>query len=200
MLLTIGIIATCYAFAFYLIQNNPTLPEKKLTSQTKEKDTDYTIANQTNENQISQYRGNQLATGSSPFESCFGKGKFKGNATLTIKNGASSDAIVCLYNIKLDKTIRNIYVQKNTNFKMEKIAQGNYKIKVFYGNDWNPELENPCGQKGYFESDLNFSEFDDIEYFEDNNKGYTIATVTLYSVTNGNATSSEISPLDFFRK
>ena len=148
----------------------------------------------------SQYKGNQLNDGASPLTGCFGKGVYSGNATLTIKNGGNSDAIICLYSISDDRTIRNEYVQKNSSFTMSNIAQGDYKIRVFYGNDWNPNLENSCGTKGNFESDVNFSEFDGTEYFEDSDRGYTNATITLYTVANGNASSSAIDQSQFFRK
>jgi len=148
----------------------------------------------------SQYKGNQLKDGASPLTGCFGKGIYSGNATLTIKNGGNSDAIICLYSISDDRTIRNEYVQKNSSFTMSNIAQGEYKIRVFYGNDWNPELENSCGTKGNFETDVNFSEFDGTEYFEDSERGYTNATITLYTVAGGNASSSAIDQSQFFRK
>ena len=148
----------------------------------------------------SQYQGNQLPDGASPLTGCFGKGIYSGNATLTIKNGGNSDAIICLYSIADDRTIRNEYVQKNSSFTMSNISQGEYKIRVFYGNDWHPELENSCGTKGNFESDVNFSEFDGTEYFEDSERGYTNATITLYTVANGNASSSSIDQSQFFRK
>jgi len=83
---------------------------------------------------------------------------------------------------------------------MDNIAQGYYKIRVFYGNDWNPTLENSCGTKGNFETDVSFSEFDGTEYFEDSYDGYTVATVTLYTVAGGNASTSRISQSDFFSK
>jgi hypothetical protein len=155
---------------------------------------------QPKENYSSPYIGNQLSNGSSPLNDCFGSGDYQGNATLTIKNGGNSDAIVCLYSTSKDRTIRNEYVQKNSSFKMSSISQGYYKIRVFYGNDWNPGLENSCGTKGNFESDVNFSEFDGMEYFEDSSRGYTNATVTLYTVANGNASSSSIDQSSFFNK
>lgn len=148
----------------------------------------------------SQYKGNQLNDGASPLTGCFGKGIYSGNATLTIKNGGNSDAIICLYSNSNDRTIRNEYVQKNSSFTMSNIAQGEYKIRVLYGNDWNPNLENNCGTNGNFESDVNFSEFDGTEYFEDSDRGYTNATITLYTVSNGNASSSAIDQSTFFNK
>ena len=81
---------------------------------------------------------------------------------------------------------------------MSNITQGTYKIRVFYGNDWNPTLTNSCGTKGNFESDVHFSEFDGTEYFEDSERGYTTATITLYTVAGGNASSSSIDQSTFF--
>lgn len=146
----------------------------------------------------SEYKGNQLKDGASPLDGCFGKGIYSGNATLTIDNGGSSDAIVCLYSIADGRTIRNEYVRKNSSFTMSNISQGSYKIRVFYGNDWNPTLTNSCGTKGNFESDVHFSEFDGTEYFEDSDRGYTTATITLYTVAGGNASSSSIDQSTFF--
>lgn len=152
------------------------------------------------ENSQSPYLGNQLTNGSSPLDACFGEGRYSGRATLTIKNGGSSDAIICLYSVADDRTIRNEYVQKNSNFTMSNISQGNYKIRVFYGNDWNPNSINSCGSAGNFESDINFSEFDGSEYFEDSERGHTIATITLYNVEGGNTSSSSIDQSTFFNK
>lgn len=148
----------------------------------------------------SPYIGNQLENGASPLDDCFGSGYYNGNATLTIKNGGSSDAIICLYSIGKDRTIRNEYVRKNTTFKMSSIPQGYYSIRVFYGNDWNPNLKNSCNTYGNFESDVNFTEFDTEQFFEDSSRGYTNATITLYEVPNGNASSSEINQSTFFNK
>lgn len=146
----------------------------------------------------SEYKGNQLKDGASPLDGCFGKGIYIGNATLTIDNGGNSDAIVCLYSISNGRTIRNEYVRKNSSFTMSNIAQGTYKIRVFYGNDWNPTLTNSCGTKGNFESNVYFSEFDGTEYFEDSDRGYTIASITLYTVAGGNASTSSIDQSTFF--
>lgn len=148
----------------------------------------------------SAYKGNQLKDGASPLNDCFGKGIYSGNAKLTIKNGGNSDAIICLYSISQERTIRNEYVQKNSSFTMSNIPQGSYKIRVLYGNDWNPDLDNQCGSKGHFDSDVNFSEFDGTEWFEDSENGFTVASVTLYTVEGGNASSSAIDQSQFFNK
>ncbi|MBK9736903.1 MAG: hypothetical protein IPO92_18885 [Saprospiraceae bacterium] len=119
---------------------------------------------------------------------------------MTIENGSNSEAIVCLYDVDIDKTIRKSYVQKASNYKIKRIPQGNYLIRGFYGNDWNPNLSNPCNSNGYFESDTNFSEFDGNQFFQNNSEGYTTATITLYTVQGGNASTSNIDASTFFRK
>lgn len=148
----------------------------------------------------SEWKNNQLSNGDSPLDDCFGDGEFEGLASLTIENGSNSEAIVCLYDVDIDRTIRNSYVQKASNYKIKRIPQGNYLIRVFYGNDWNPNLSNPCNSGGYFESDTNFSEFDGMQFFQNNSEGYTTATVTLYAVQGGNASTSAIDESTFFKK
>lgn len=149
---------------------------------------------------VSQYKGNQLQNGSAPLNNCFNNVEYGGNATLTIKNGGSTDAIICLFNIGKDRTIRNAYIQKNTDYTITNISQGNYKIRVFYGNDWNPNLINSCETKGNFETDVNFSEFDSPHFFRDDGNGYSTVVVTLYTVADGNASSSKINQNTFFGK
>jgi curved DNA-binding protein CbpA len=148
---------------------------------------------------ISVFQGNQLKNGSSPLDSCFGRGEYYGHATLTIKNGDFSDAIVCLYSVTEGKTIRNEYVQKNSSFTMSSIAEGDYKIRILSGNNWNPIDINSCGGKGKFESDVSFYEFDGTNFFQDSNGQYSTNTVTLYGVEGGTATSSSMSENDFFK-
>ena len=83
---------------------------------------------------------------------------------LIVYNGAKSDAIICLYNLSKRKVIRNEYVRKNTNYTIFKIPQGRYKIKVLFGNDWNPEKVKFTGIKGYFDSDISCTEFDQEDF------------------------------------
>lgn len=149
----------------------------------------------------SQYKGNQLANGASPLNACFGKGRFGGNAWLLFKNSNSSDAIVCLVSVGTGKTIRNEYIRAGSNYRMENIPSGTYYLKVFYGNDWNPTLENVCGTKGSFESNPHFSKSDDSsDWIEIENSDYFYSTgeITLYAVTNGNMSQSPINEQSFF--
>lgn len=157
-------------------------------------------ASSTKENDVSPYIGNQLDNGSSPLTECFGLGDYQGDLNLTVKNITNSDAIVCLFSTSLGRTIRNEYVQKKSSFTMSNIAQGYYKIRVFYGNDWNPKLQNHCGSRGNFESGINFTEFKDKKYLGESTEGYTHTTITLYSVVNDTKSTSTINRTTFFNK
>ncbi len=194
-------------FIIYLVTNN-----LKNTSTS----TTYSNTNSTNQNAptqnstpepyiepvkvVSPYKGNQLQNGASPLNNCFNTIEYGGSATLTIKNGSSSDAIICLYNVGKGRTVINEYVRKNTNHTINHIKQGNYKIRVLYGNDWNPTITNSCGTNGNFESDVSFSEFDGTDFIRDDDTGYSTITITLYTVSNGNATTTRIASNTFFGK
>lgn len=148
-----------------------------------------------------KYIGNKLKNGTSPLDKCFGKGKYSGKAYLIFKNSNRTDAIVCLVRRSDNKTIRNEYIRAGSNFEMSRIPRGNYYIKVYYGNDWNPEKINFCGINGAFENNVHFSKSDnigDIIKIENSSNGYTTGSITLYAVENGNMSSENINESEFF--
>lgn len=149
----------------------------------------------------SEYKGNQLSNGSSPFDDCFGKGQYAGPSWITFKNSNKSDAVVCLVRVSSGKTIRNEYIRAGTNFTMKQIPIGTYYLKVYYGNDWNPTKENFCGTQGAFDSDEHFSKSDkysDYIEIENSEYSYTTGEITLYTVAHGNMSSSPMSASEFF--
>ncbi len=144
----------------------------------------------------------QLNNGDSPLDNCFGQGIYYGSANITFKNSNSSDAIVCLVSLQTGKTIRNEYIRAGTDFNMSSIPAGSYYLKVFYGNDWNPKIKNPCGTPGYFEQDVHFSKSDspsDYIHIKNDEGGYTTGEITLYTVAGGNMDQQRISESEFFR-
>lgn len=149
----------------------------------------------------SQYKGNQLSNGASPLDGCFGKGKYSGQAWIRFDNSNASDAIVCLVNLSTGKTIRNEYIKAGNSFTMNNIPSGTYYLKVYYGNDWNPNKENFCGTSGAFDTDGHFSKSDSpSDYIEVSNTdySYTTGSITLYSVANGNMSTEATTAADFF--
>ena len=104
----------------------------------------------------SYYKGNQLKNGASPYSAYIGKNKYDKSIDnyILIKNGSKSDVVVLLYNILSNTCARNTYIQAGVNFKIRNIPQGIYKMKCFYGNDWNPNLTMPNDIIGGFETCL----------------------------------------------
>ncbi|MCB9253009.1 MAG: hypothetical protein H6605_11110 [Flavobacteriales bacterium] len=151
----------------------------------------------------SKYRGNQLKNGASPFDGCFGKGKYREtNSWILFKNGNSSDAIVCLVDIRDGRTVRNEYIRAGDTFKMTKLPNGTFYLKVFHGKDWNPNMVNLCGTKGGFDTNAHFSISDSPkDYISVNDDGYTYTTgeITLYTVANGNMNQRAINESAFFQ-
>jgi hypothetical protein len=149
----------------------------------------------------SQYKGNQLSNGASPLDGCFGKGKYSGQAWIRFDNSNASDAIVCLVKLSTGKTIRNEYIQAGKSFTMNNIPSGTYYLKVYYGNDWNPNKENFCGTLGAFDTHGHFSKSDSpSDYIEVSNTdySYTTGSITLYSVANGNMSTEATTAAEFF--
>lgn len=144
---------------------------------------------------------NQLNNGESPLDSCFGGGIYSQNAWIEFINSNETDAIICLVRVEDDKIIRNNYIRANATFKVNKIPTGIYYIKVYYGNDWNPDKKNFCGIEGAFEKNVSFSKSDNIGdqiKIENTINHYTVGTITLYAVANGNMTTKAIDEKSFF--
>jgi hypothetical protein len=152
----------------------------------------------------SKWKGFQLTNGSAPYSKYFGEQAYDFNSDcwLKFKNSNKADAIVCLENIYSGKTIRNSYIRAGTSYTMENIPTGTYKIKTFYGNDWNPHKTINNGQiTGTFERDFYFSTSDkrnDWITLEDDGNIYSTGEITLYNVPDGNMQSRRISSEDFF--
>jgi hypothetical protein len=150
-----------------------------------------------------------LENGSSPYNGLFGEGiyDYRSKCWITFKNGNSTDAIACLVNYYSGTTIRNSYIRAGTNYTMSNLPEGIYKIKVFYGKDWNPEKPiNSGSYKGGFENDVNYSLSDNpkdlihINITETNQRvSYTTGEITLYTVKNGNMNQRSINSNEFFK-
>lgn len=56
---------------------------------------------------------------------------------LRLENHSGSDVVVCLYNDRTKKVIRNNFILDNYYLLMDNIPSGKYSLKVVYGRDWN---------------------------------------------------------------
>ncbi|MGY5846607.1 hypothetical protein ACW6QP_04245 [Salegentibacter sp. HM20] len=116
----------------------------------------------------SEYKGNSLTNGASPFGILYGPGKHSPtDHTLTIRNQGSSDVVVFLKQIDNDHIIRNHYVNANSVYTFKNIPNATCYVKFYYGNDWNPNLKTKNQVTGGFESDIQFVESpEDLMTFE----------------------------------
>jgi curved DNA-binding protein CbpA len=150
----------------------------------------------------------RLKTGDSPYDNYFGRGMRDGESLseITVKNGTNQDAVVIFMNVYTGKCMRNAYIQANSNHTIKRIPEGTYKMKCYYGNDWDSALNNGTGFPiGGFRRNVSFSApSSSKDYFEvhveETYDGYSYPTytVTLHKVVNGNMQTKNISKNDFF--
>ena len=151
---------------------------------------------------------NSLNTGDSPYDNFFGNGVYVNSSLseITIKNGTQQDAVVIFQKISSKKVVRNIYIRAGNDYIAKKFPEGIYEMKCYYGNGWNPQLNNGVGKPiGGFVSNVSYSAATHAkDYFdmrtEETYDGYSYPTytVTLHKVQHGNMQTENISPDDFF--
>ncbi len=154
----------------------------------------------------SEFLGNQLSNGESPFSAIYGEGlSDKNDNTLTIKNQSSSDVVVLLKRITDDKIIRNHYVQANSTFTIRNIPNATCYTKYYYGNDWNPNLMVKGVMVGGFDNNQEFVDTNEdimkFEVYEEGNYIYSSEfQVTLETIITEGQTMTEknVSASEFF--
>lgn len=102
------------------------------------------ITNSTEENFPTKMKNEAPAISNfdSPYSNYFGEevAEFESKNSIIINNSNNSEAVVCLVFIgNPDKTIRNQYMNAGTTFKMNNIPDGNYFLKIYFGNEWDQE-------------------------------------------------------------
>lgn len=155
---------------------------------------------------VSQYLGNQLTNGESPFNIIYGDAEIAQNDnTLTIRNQSATDVIVLLKRFSDEKIIRSHYVQSNSKYVIKNIPNATYYSKFYHGNNWNPTRIIKGYQAGGFDDDEAFIDSDEdimkFEVYEDGNYIYSSQfEITLETqITEGVAMKEkEVSASDFF--
>ena len=96
----------------------------------------------------------------SPYTTYFGKEQSDDASKnyIIVNNSNGAEAVVCLVNADVSgNTIRNYYVTAATTFKMNNIPDGNYFLKVYYGNKWSAQKMMLNGKiSGGFEEEIGF--------------------------------------------
>lgn len=103
----------------------------------------------------------------SPYTAFFGEEVYdeQSKNSIAFLNGSQSEAVVCLVEKNMpNKTIRNLYMNSETEIKMNQIPDGEYFLKIYYGTDWSAKktfLNETV--KGGFEKENSFLKLNDGE-------------------------------------
>ncbi len=154
----------------------------------------------------SEYEGNQLPNGDSPFDAVYGKGKYADTKNeLRVKNQSGNDVVVFLKRVDNGEIIRNHYIGANSEYTFKKIPNLTCYTKFYYGNDWNPTRKIKNLTAGGFDTEeefvdaekdiMEFKEFEDGNYFYSSQFEITLETI----ITEGQTMQErQVSASEFF--
>ena len=139
-----------------------------------------------------------VENGYSPYEYLYGKPLINENHDndIEIKNSNNSDTVLILINKLTNRVIRNVFINKGTSFTMLDIPNGNYYIKWYSGNYWSSNLMLNNNIKGGFQTNVSIKKYSKNETIE--LTGRNLMSLTLYSVSDGNVKTDEITLNEFF--
>jgi curved DNA-binding protein CbpA len=144
----------------------------------------------------------------SPYSSYFGEeiSDPSSKNSISIMNSNFSEAVVCLIeNKKEGRTIRNQYINSGSVFKMNEIPDGEYYVKVYFGNEWDPsKIFSNFSVKGGFKNGNTFAKFNtgkEALKMKKETTGATDSYSTYELKINPNAPEIKtITAEDFFKK
>jgi hypothetical protein len=131
---------------------------------------------------------NTLPNGASPF----GPGLGSGHCELTADNGTDTDALVRLISEPSGQLARNFYVSAGNAFTEKRVPPGNYVLRIALGKDWNESVRR-------FNYRRTFEETQPFDLTETAND-YSVVTITLHAVLNGNFHMHPINEDQFWRR
>lgn len=122
-------------------------------------------------------------------------GRRGGYGTLKIDNGSSSDAVVALFDVGLDRVVRRAYIRANQIGKLIAIPPGNYYARFAFGSAYSSNKRIFCSLHAASEFDrpLDFVEFEDDDSYH-----YSANSITLHKTITGNARTHKIDPKSVF--
>jgi curved DNA-binding protein CbpA len=98
----------------------------------------------------------------SPYSTFFGEEIYSSESknSIVLINSYNSEAVVCLVDAKApNRTIRNEYMAVGSTFKMNNVPDGDYFLRVYFGNYWDRKKKFLEGKvKGGFKNDIGFFE------------------------------------------
>lgn len=136
ILISIGI-------AFILLYFIISYSTKKSTRKTSPAITTSESSKISSQNESSHFNGITIKDFTSPYTGFFGEGVYDNDNknNILLHNSNASEAIVCLVKAgNPAKTIRNHYLNAGSTFRLVNIPDGDYFLKVFYGNKWDTTI------------------------------------------------------------
>jgi hypothetical protein len=152
------------------------------------------------------YLANGNITGCSNIHARYNK---KLSNKLIISCGSNADVAVKVIDYKTDKSIRYVYIRKNTTYTIWNIPEGKYYLKIAYGDDWGVKA-NESNCEGRFTANSLYKRGDEILDYNIIYKGDGSYQVPSFSLklnviftTNDNMNSfstNNISENDFYNE
>jgi curved DNA-binding protein CbpA len=106
-----------------------------------------------------------IGNADSPYDHVFGESVYDSLSRncIYIHNKSNCEAIVCIADVKAPfRVIRNEYIDKGVSFKLDKIPDGVYFAKVYFGNNWIPRGPLPDGtMAGRFKDEKAFRSYNE---------------------------------------
>jgi len=110
-------------------------------------------------------------------------------APLSIRTSGNINYFVKLKDIYTNETVMDFFIHGGNSITT-KVPLGSYKIVYASGNKW-------YGKEHLFSKKTAYSKTDETFNFTQNYNGINGYTITLYTVANGNLTTSRLNPSDF---
>lgn len=100
---------------------------------------------------------------------------------LEVSVGGGTDVVIKVMNMKTEKCIRYVFINRNSTYQIKNIPEGTYYLKIAYGKNWLSKVENKSC-KGKFIRNAMYEKGTDILDFNieySNNDSYRVPSFKL---------------------
>lgn len=118
------------------------------------------------------------------------RGPGSGLGELEIDNGLVVDGVVAMTPSGSKDPVIAVYVRAKTKFTVSGVPDGNYKVAMTSGKDWDDQL-------GRFTMKCGFESFDEKMLYQTTQTQYSGWSISLHPVEGGTARTRPVSPDDF---
>lgn len=108
---------------------------------------------------------------------------------LEVENGTADDGLVVITQMD-DSAVVAFYVRAESSFTLTGIPDGDYWVYIASGQGWNETTHQMA-------SVVDYERFEDMFPFETDASSYTIWSITLHPVPEGQAETEPVDPADF---